>query len=101
MSRRTVSQSCPRIVMPEQLGVCLIGLRKSLLQHSSNPGMKLLTADSQQAVVGGVLHKRVLKSVYRPRPCASAEGQSRANKLSRGLPQFLLGQAGYGGEHLM
>ena len=53
-------QPCLTEVVREQFGLGFAGVLKTTFEHLGDAGVELLAATDQQAVVGGVLHQRVL-----------------------------------------
>ena len=52
-----------RVVMGQQLGLCLTELRKAFLEHLGNALMVLLSGALEQGLIGSFLDQRMLEDV--------------------------------------
>src|SRR5262249_45839916 len=72
-----------------------------LLDRVGDPGMELLAAALQQAVMCGVLYQRMFESVSRLGGAAAPEDQSGSFELRQCLTQLSVGQSCYSGQQLV
>jgi hypothetical protein len=85
-------------VVRQKLGLGRRDVRETLLDGPGDLGVQLLPSRSEQRIVGGVPHQRVLEGVYRIGRRALLERQPRVGELRERLVKIGPSVLGDGGD---